>query len=183
MIDQLLIHSHDHRIWIFAFISVFLFFTISCSIWKRKRPLPYYSLDRLLTQGEAAFYRSLRKAVPPQFEISRKVRLADIVHCSSKTLHRGFGKMISSQHIDFVITEKKTGAIKLAIELNDKSHDQPEIKKRDAWKNRVLRSAGIPLMRVRAKSSYDTRTLQKQFFATLDTRDENQITARRQRLS
>ncbi len=167
--------------WICAIFIAFSFVLIAWAVWKRNR-LPYYSAARLLTKGETAFYHSLRKATPQQFSIIYKVRLGDVIRCSDRMWDLGFGKKISSQHIDFVIVDRRDARIKICIELDDKSHDQPRTIRRDFWKNRVLKKAGLPLMRVRARHKYDTGTLRWQLWANIRSRDESYIRDRRRRL-
>lgn len=182
MIEPPLTLAPDQLFWICAALFIFVFFLIAFTIWKRRR-LPYYSASHLLTRGEGVFYHALRQAVPDSFHITYKVRLGDVVRCSDRLWDKGFGKKISSQHLDFVVVDLHSGQIKLVIELDDKSHDNPHVKRRDHWKNRVLKTAGLPIMRVRAKYKYDTRSLQRQFWAVLRSRDEIYIRERRQRLS
>ena len=47
-----------------------------------------------------------------------------------------------------------TLAIVLVIELDDKSHAKQNRRQRDAFVEAVLASAGIPLLRVKASSTY-----------------------------
>ena len=139
-------------------------FLIAWSI-RKYRPLPYYSADRLLTRAETAFYKALRQAVPSTFHITCKVRLGDVVRCSDRMWNRGFGAMIATQHLDFVIVDRQNARIRVCVELDDKSHDRARARRRDYWKSRVLETAGIPLLRVRVRSEYDIPTLRKHFWA------------------
>ena len=114
------------------------------------------SRKTLLSRGEAAFHRALCDAVEGRWLVMCKVRLADIVSCSSADWLRGHGGKISQKHLDFVLCDAGTSAIVLAVELDDRTHDAPERRARDSFVDEVLATAGVRLLRVRARSEYET---------------------------
>jgi hypothetical protein len=123
------------------------------------RKLPYKPRPTLLSRGEAAFFFALRAAVRGRYLIAFKVRLADLITCGESAWKEGFGHMIARHHLDFVICDFQTTDIRLAVELDDRSHDRPARKKRDAFVNEALAAAGIPLLRIQAAASYDPSSL------------------------
>lgn len=127
----------------------------------KPRALPYTRKQSLLSQGEAAFHRVLCDAVSARWLVMCKVRLADIVYCSSADWLRGHGGKISQKHLDFVLCDPRTSAIVLAVELDDRTHDAPERRARDRFVDEVLATAGVRLLRVRARSTYETACIDR----------------------
>jgi hypothetical protein len=125
----------------------------------RARRLPYFSREFLLTQGEAAFYQVLRKVVPDGLSLCFKVRLCDLIDCAPDARKKGFWSKIAQKHIDFVLVNASDTAIRLAIELDDRSHDCKDRRDRDAFVDGALDVAGIPILRVPAAAEYDARKI------------------------
>src|SRR5688572_30487420 len=115
---------------------------------------PYLRRDSLLSRGELAFYRVLRRALRGQFGISLKTRLADIVKCPDELWETPHGRRLCQKHIDFVLYERTTARIIGAIELDDASHDSPDRKRRDRFVDDVFQHTGVKLFRIRAASRY-----------------------------
>jgi very-short-patch-repair endonuclease len=59
----------------------------------------------------------------------------------------------------FVLVDGTTTAILLVIELDDRTHQQARRRERDAFVDRALAAAGIPILHVKAASAYDAREL------------------------
>jgi hypothetical protein len=123
-----------------------------------KHRLPYSKRGPLLTAGELRFYRALLPAVPSGLAVFLKVRLLDLVSVPDRHWHR-YGAPASGMHVDFVLADPASAEPRLVIELDDRSHQRPEARKRDAFKNAALGSAGIPLLRVSVASRYDMADL------------------------
>lgn len=122
----------------------------------RSRPLlPFGSRGVLLSRGELAFFRALRRALAGRFLIAFKVRAADLLSCSSSAWEAGFGHMIARHHLDFVLCEPDSTEIHAAIELDDRSHCQANRKRRDSFLNEAFAAAKIPLIRFQAAARYD----------------------------
>ena len=130
-------------------------------------PLPYFSKDRLLSKGELAFYRVLRQVIPPSLSASMKVRLCDVIGCTGDGWRSGFGAKISQKHIDFVLIDATTTDIRLAIELDDRTHQRADRRDRDIFVDRALETAGVPILRVPAAARYDLAELRSELHAAL----------------
>lgn len=126
---------------------------------RAQRRLPYKPRHTLLSRGEAAFYFGLRAGVRGRYLIAFKVRLADLITCGEAAWKAGFGHMIARHHLDFVLCDHRSIDIRLAIELDDRSHDLLSRKRRDAFVNEALATAGIPLLRIQAAARYDPNAL------------------------
>lgn len=116
----------------------------------------FKSKSFLLSKTEFAFYKELIKNLPPNQSVMVKVGLNDIV--SPVNGDRGqwwsdWGR-IKSKHLDFVVMDSFNSRILFCIELDDYSHQRESARKRDDVKNYALKSAGIPLKRVKVSHTY-----------------------------
>lgn len=124
----------------------------------------YCKQGQLLSAAERLFHRSLVLAVGDQYLVMCKIRLADVITPKSSgnrsKWQTAFNK-ISAKHLDFVLCETESLTVVAAIELDDKSHQSKDAKKRDKVKNECCESADLPLIRVAAKRSYDVEDLRE----------------------
>jgi hypothetical protein len=124
---------------------------------------PYRRKRWLFTKAEWHFFQALSQALNPQFLIMGKVRIADLlgvegIKPSSSRWWKAFGR-ISSKHVDYVICNPRSGEILCAIELDDRSHQRKERRKRDHFVNRACEQAGLPLLRVKVQARYSRDAL------------------------
>ena len=120
---------------------------------------PYRSRQFLLTDGERRFYRlGLLPAIGDRYDISKKVRLADIISTGESSQSSAFRK-IQSKHVDFVLSTPKTTRIIAIVELDDASHQQSHRIKRDEFITAALLAAGIPLIRFPVFHEYKPRII------------------------
>lgn len=127
-----------------------------------REPLPYERRDALLSRGELAFFRALSQAVAFRHGISMKTRLADVVRCPAELWDTVHGRRLSQKHVDFVVYDRYTTAIIAVVELDDRSHDAPDRRDRDAFVDHVLGGLGVAIIRVRAAHTYDVESLRLQ---------------------
>lgn len=145
-----------------AFIAVAAAIFYFFSKLDRKQPLPYEKRPRLLTDAELAFYRVLHSATAGDWPLFTMVRLADLIQVKPQTATpQVWQNKILSKHLDFVLCDPETLEAKLAIELDDASHEKPERKARDAFVDEALSAAGLPILRVPCAAEYDRGALRK----------------------
>jgi hypothetical protein len=120
---------------------------------------PYRRRRALLSRGELAFYHALLPAVRDRWTINVKPRLADVIWCPPSLWNTPAGARISQKHLDFVLYDRETTAVLLAIELDDRSHARGERQARDAFVDAVLDVCGVVLLRVPAAARYDSEVL------------------------
>ena len=108
-----------------------------------------YEAKPLLTPVEQVVFGQLRR-VFPEYVLLAQVSLSQAVaiKASGKRRQAMFNR-VSAKSLDFVLCSEDFKIV-AAIELDDKSHDRDVQRKRDADKDRVLQSAGVPLLRWRA---------------------------------
>lgn len=111
----------------------------------------------LLSKAERSFYGVLSQAVAGKALIFSKVRVADVITpqqgLTRSNWQRAFNK-ISAKHLDFILCDPQSCAVKLAIELDDASHDSAKRQARDSFLDAACQSAGLPLLRIRAARGY-----------------------------
>lgn len=121
--------------------------------------------NNIFTDTERFFYKVLREITKKlDLDILTKVRLADIVYTNNNN-YKYFNK-IKAKHIDFVLIDKD-GNIKLLIELDDKSHLEPERQKRDLFINNIFKDKKIKLLRIQAKYIYNETELEEKIKESL----------------
>jgi very-short-patch-repair endonuclease len=124
--------------------------------------MPYEKRSSLLTHAELAFYRALHEAVGGQWSIHTMVRMADLIQVRPKTpKFQAWQNRILAKHVDFLLCDQGTMEAKMALELDDQSHQRPDRQLRDKFVNQALADAGLPLLRVDVGESYDPAALRK----------------------
>jgi len=143
----------------------------------RPAPSRYIKRGPLLTPAERSFYGVLQTAITQfnasqsdsHYQLFAKVRIADVVSPDhkrgSKEWIRAFRK-VSQKHFDFVLCDRRTTEVTLAIELDDNSHRRSQTQKRDALVDSVCDMAGLPLKRFSAKQSYRVGEISEQLFGS-----------------
>ena len=156
------------QLWIVTEIALVVasMFVALLSVLRKKKPHggkvspPFRRRDYLLSKAERAFFDVLQRAVKEELLIFAKVRMEDLVWLPKGTRNRqGWQNKVRQKHVDFVLCDASRIGPVLVIELDDASHKRDEARARDGDKDRILEAAGLPLVRVRAKGSYDVREL------------------------
>jgi hypothetical protein len=133
----------------------------------RRRPVaglaefPGATIERcayLLSPAEQAFLFALEQAVGNQLRIAMKVRLGDLIQIRGRDSTAARNKTWQ-KHVDFVLCTVREVQPILVIELDDSSHAAPERQDRDVFVDRCLAAAGLPVLRVACKRTYDPRRL------------------------
>lgn len=134
-----------------------------------------YKKTRLFSPGERSFFGILQQALDNKVIIFGKIRVADILAPENNTdrsiWQKAFNK-ISKKHFDFVLCNKDTLSVLCVIELNDKSHSYIKQKKRDEFIVNACESAGLPLIKITAKSNYVTDDIKKALNKYLDNTNQ-----------
>jgi len=117
----------------------------------------YRKNNYVLTVTELKFYRELIKVTEKlNLVIFPKIRMADILTITDKTItHSAFNK-IKAKHIDFVLCDKSNCKVRAYVELDDYTHNKQY--KNDSFKNKVL---GKYLIRVKVYNTYNLEWLEQ----------------------
>ena len=117
--------------------------------------LPYKARAYLFSKAERSFYEVLRRVVEPGCSVFAKVRLADLLIIPKGTPNwQTHFNRIQSKHVDFVICDSEAIRVLAVVELDDSSHSAANRQTRDAFVDRALAAAGVPMFRVKARDGY-----------------------------
>lgn len=129
---------------------------------KKKTLYQYKKKDFLITRAEHEFFDILVELFGSEYYIFTQVHLPTILeHKVNDQNWRGAFSHINGKSVDFVICDKKYIKPLLAIELDDKSHERLDRIERDSEVERVLQEAGMPLLRIDNKGSFDKEDIKK----------------------
>ncbi len=115
--------------------------------------LPYRIRDDFLSRAELSLYGVLRLAVGDQWVICPKVNLSDIFYVVGEE-KQSWRNRIDRKHLDFLLCDAQTMQPVLGVELDDRSHARRDRQESDAFKDKVFRAAGLPLVRIQARANY-----------------------------
>lgn len=128
---------------------------------KRKGALPgefpYSVKERFASNAEISFYHVLKSVVADKATVLVKVNLADIFVVTNQEQRQKYRGHISQKHIDFLLCDPRSLRPLAAIELDDSSHQREDRQRRDVLVDHVFEAAGLPLIRIPAQRSYETR--------------------------
>lgn len=115
----------------------------------KKKIYSYKRKQFFLSRAEHECYDALISAVGNEYHVFPQVHLPTIL--DSKVIGQNWNgafRHISQKSVDFVLCDKAYISPKLAIELDDKTHEFSERVERDIEVERILKEAGIPLLRL-----------------------------------
>lgn len=124
---------------------------------QHERPKYRYARKQFfLTRAEHEFYDALIAAVGDKYHVFAQVHLPTILDNKVKGQDwRAALAHINRKSVDFVLCDKAYISPKLAIELDDKSHERPDRQERDKEVERILADAGVQLLRIENKGRFD----------------------------
>ncbi len=137
-----------------------------------EKPLPYRLRDDFLSPAEASFYRVLHGIVTDRLLICPKVGLSDLFFVARPNENTAYRNKIDRKHVDFLLCDPKTLKPLLGIELDDASHQRARRVVRDEFVDAVFAVANLPLLRIPASQSYDSRAIATQLKAAMQSRSQ-----------
>lgn len=132
------------------------------------RKYQYKKRNFFMTRAEHECYDALVSAVGSEYLVFAQVHLPTLV--DNKVVGqnwRGAFRHISEKSVDFVLCDKAYISPKLAIELDDKSHERPERQNRDREVERILQDAGVPLLRLENHGRFNPSELTQKIKDTI----------------
>jgi very-short-patch-repair endonuclease len=126
----------------------------------RKPRFEYHRKNCVMTNAEQECYHALVSEMGPDYHFFPQMHLDAIVQPSDSRKDRFYAfRHINQKSVDFVACDKKQLGPLFAIELDDKTHNQPKRIERDKEVERILRGAGIPLIRIDNRGHFEPKTL------------------------
>ncbi|MES2224289.1 MAG: DUF2726 domain-containing protein [Patescibacteria group bacterium] len=126
-----------------------------------KEPKYFYKQKNFfMSRAEHECYDALVLAVGEKYHIFPQVHLPSII--DNKVVGqnwKGAFRHISQKSVDFVLCDKSYISPKLAIELDDRTHERQDRKDRDGEVERMLKNAGLPLLRLQNQGKFNPKEL------------------------
>lgn len=136
---------------------------------EEKAKYRYNRKNFFLTRAEHECYDALVEAVGTEYRIFAQVHLPTLVdHTVRGQDWRAALAHINRKSVDFVLCDKAYLSPKLAIELDDKSHERPDRQERDREVERILHEAGVPLLRIENRGNFNPSELSQRIKETLN---------------
>jgi len=129
----------------------------------KKADAKYETKVSLMTECEQEYYQAIKEILSGNYEIQPQINLASVV---SKLNHEQYRTELF-RNIDFGIFDGSY-KIKVLIEINDKTHEQEDRKKRDKEVKRICSAAGIPLITFWVKFGVDKVYIKKRLSEYID---------------
>ena len=146
------------------FVGALIFCVFIFLVIKFSRNASVYSYRRisLFSEAEHAFFLVLLQSIPNDCDLFAKVRIADVLapekRLSQKNWNKAFYR-ISSKHFDYVLCDRENMSVVAVIELDDRSHDQSKVRKRDAFVEKACESADLKLLRFQCQRNYQVDSI------------------------
>jgi very-short-patch-repair endonuclease len=136
---------------------------------QKENKYSYRKKDFLISRAEHELMDLLDKAFGNIYYIFPQVHLPSLLNHKvvGQNWHGAF-RHIDEKSVDFVICDKQYIKPLLAIELDDKSHEQEERMARDVEVEEILKNAGLPLLRVENHGHFDRIKIIQQISTILD---------------
>jgi len=138
---------------------------------------PKYDYKRrnfFLTRAEHECYDALIQAVGQEYLVFAQVHLPTLL--DNKVVGQNWNaafRHISQKSVDFVLCDKAYISPKLAIELDDKTHERPDRQDRDREVERILKGAGMPLLRLENHGKFNPQDLAEKIRGVLNSSDNS----------
>jgi hypothetical protein len=128
---------------------------------KDSEDLPYVLGQYLMSRAKWSFFGVLEQVTDSaKYYIFPQLSLAKLVDVEKGTgSYQTYHNKVDRKSVDFVLFDKGTLSPVLVLELDDSSHDREDRQDRDAFVDRVLAKAGLPILHIRAQAAYDPKQL------------------------
>lgn len=144
---------------IIIIIGLFNFFL------SRKRTTSKYQYklkDLVMTHPEFQFFRLLQTVLQNRYDIFPQIHLDAILDYKiNGQSWFGAGQHINQKSVDFLLCDKDSGKLILAIELDDRSHEREDRIMRDAEVERIFKNINLPLLRVKNNHNFTKEEVSK----------------------
>lgn len=129
-------------------------------VFSSKPKYQYGRKDFIMTRAEHECYAALVAEMGADYFFFPQIHLDAIVYPKNTRKDRLYAfRHINQKSLDFVACDKKYIRPLFAIELDDKTHNQPKRIERDKEVERILHGAGIPLIRIENRGRFDQKEL------------------------
>lgn len=121
----------------------------------------YRAKSLIMTKTEADFFIKLDQVVKERYYVFPQVHLSALLdHKINGQDWRFAFRHINGKSVDFVLCDRATLRPTYAIELDDRTHEQPDRRKRDVEVERIFKEAKLPLVRFKNKDISEPEIIQ-----------------------
>jgi len=125
----------------------------------------YQAKEYFMTKSESEFFRMLDKAVCDRYYIFPQAHLSAILNHKVPGQNWKYAfRHINGKSVDYVLCDKQTLKPVYAVELDDYTHSYSDRQERDQEVERMLQSAGIPLVRFGEYKTLTKDEISRRFF-------------------
>lgn len=144
-----------------------------------ERQFPYRKKPAIMTRNEQEFYRALLRAAGDRYDVFAMVRIADLLSVEPTPKRINWQNRINCKHVDFVLCDIESQEALLAIEVDDRSHEQQSRQDRDYFVDRAFAAAGLGLLRIQATRNYSAKELRKALDAEMQAKPSKKLASER----
>lgn len=153
--------------------AIFLFVESKTSINASKKGYKYKRKDFFMSRAEHECYDALIVAVGDKYYVFPQVHLPTLINNKVVGQNwKGAFSHISQKSVDFVLCDKLYISPKLAIELDDKTHERQDRIDRDGIVERIFKDAGLPLLRLENRGRFNPTELLEKINTVLNNADK-----------
>ena len=121
-----------------------------------------------MSRPEHEFFDILLSVIGNQYHVFPQVHLPTILEHKIKGQYwHGAFRHIDEKSIDFVLCDKQYIKPILAIELDDHSHEGLDRQERDGEVERILKEAGLPLLRFENRGHFEKEEISRRISEAL----------------
>ena len=122
----------------------------------------YEAKQHLISPNEQKYYEAIRKCLSSNYHVFPQINLATIINKTDGTpFHNELFR-----NVDFLITDTDYKPL-ICIEINDKTHNNPKRRYRDAKVKTICEEAGIPLITFWTSYGVQLDYIEKRIFETI----------------
>jgi very-short-patch-repair endonuclease len=151
--------------WLIGILALIVLAVIVFSILppiKEKAEYIYKTKEYVMSKPEQICFNVFKEVIGEKYYIFPQVHLSTFLdHKIVGQNWWGAFRHIDEKSVDFVLCDKQTFLSILAVELDEKSHEQPVRQDRDREVERILDDAKMPLLRIRNEDINDKNELLK----------------------
>ena len=124
-----------------------------------------------MTRAEHEFYNILINVVGHEYYLFPQVHLSAVV--DNKVVGQNWKAAfshINGKSLDFVLCDKAYISPRLAIELDDRTHERQERKERDEEVERILDEVGLHLLRIENHGAFNSEEIKEKILNKLNNK-------------
>lgn len=128
---------------------------------------PYLKREHLLTEAELSFFVVLRMALGDHVYVCPQVSVEEVIVVRpglDRSKRQSARNRVNRMRFDFLVCKPDDFTPLFAVELDDRSHNRADRRRRDAFLDKVCSVAGLRIVHVQVQRSYTVQELRALLF-------------------